>query len=480
MKNNMMKRILIYDVSEITKNNLYFINKLSIYVQKIAIVSQTSIQLPKCCITNDCVIEQYSSSEEALNLNKNFDEYIIANDTFYGPFFDIEELFKKMKNYSKWSIDKLFYDNKSFIVYKKNAFDDKVKFAYEQYIDFDYNISNYHLPFLHKFFFSKTQYNFINLKIKRVFEYIKEHSKYDEQIIYEDLEKTKQYSLINKTLIKNYIISSNYEEPKLYFAKKIAGILYIYSENLIDYCYKYALNFPERTDLYIVTTSEKVLEKIKIRFSDVPNKIIYRTQQNRGRDNTALLVTCKDVINKYDYVCFVHSKESKHNKITSHEFRNHCFNSLLYNKNYVNNLINKFEENEKLGLLIPFPPEFEPYCTIGNEWLNNFDNAKNFIKDRNRTEIELNKIDVICAFGDMFWFRAKSLKTLLSMNITFNDFEEEPISKVDGLLGHAIERLIPTLANYDGYYSAYTIPEREAGFYIDTLMYSLKNTKNIK
>ena len=469
---NTKKRILIYTAEKYSLNVQFFLGKMKKYVQKIVFFGSNQDFLEYKDIENF-----YASIEDAINDNKDFDEYIIANDMFYGPFFDMELIFKKMEKVSFWSIDDVFFKNKSFLVFKKDNLDTNPIYCFSNPFDFDINILKNRLPFLHNNFLKQGAYDFCNLKLKNIYSYLKQNKEYDFDIILQDFISRNDYKLFNEAFCADYILSTSTLNDKVKNKSKSAVVMYIYPENLIDYCYEYALNIPKEIDICIVTTELLIQEKIKKIFKNIKNKIIYRNQQNRGRDNTALLVTCKDLFCKYDYMCFVHAKESNQNKITNNEFRNHCFDSLLYNSIYIKNIISEFKKNKKLGIISPYPPEFAPYRVIGNEWLHNYDNAVEFVKSRLNIDFDLSKDNILFAFGNMFWFRTAAMTTLLSSNLSFEDFPMEPLDKVDGMLTHTIERIVPTLAKNDGYYSVYSLPDVKASSYINVLITSLKETK---
>ena len=98
-----------------------------------------------------------------------------------------------------------------------------------------------------------------------------------------------------------------------------------------------------------------------------------------------------------------------------------------------------------------------------NEWMKSLEN--------------LEKNDVICAFGNMFWVKTQACKSILEMNFKIDDFPIEPLDKCDGLLTHSIERIMPSLVQRDGFFTSYVIPDIEASMYINTLMDSIKKLK---
>jgi rhamnosyltransferase len=292
-------------------------------------------------------------------------------------------------------------------------------------------------------------------------------------MIYDDLLATQSMSTINDHLHFDCILSTgtlikNGEGIN----KKIALVMYIYPDDLIEYCRIYAESIPETAYIFIVNTSLEVSEKCKSNFRDLKNKIEYRIQPNRGRDNTALLITCKDVIENFDYICFVHSKKSEHSyPIYGHDFRNHCFMSLLFNKIYVQNIISTLNSNERLGMLIPMiPVGFTYWTNMVDIWTVNKQNAIDFLRNKMNVNLIFDPY-VLAPIGGMYWAKTAALHTLAEYDWTFEDFPKEPLKLADGLLTHCIERITPLLAQYDGYYIAHVAPDYYASSIINNLYY---------
>lgn len=310
----------------------------------------------------------------------------------------------------------------------------------------------------------------------RLLEFLKDRTQYDVDMIWDDLLATRHMSTINEHLHLNYILPAccaNAKRPGPE-AGKIALILYIYYETLIEYCKEYAAAVPDHADIFVVCASGDVLQKCKSAFSRFKNKVEYRMQPNRGRDNAALLVTCRDVAGKYDYICFAHSKKSAHAGDAGDAFRDHCYTSLLHNRHYVENILTLFNENKRLGLLIPFPPvAFGYFRAALDEWGPNRENAERFLRHDMSLDISLDP-HVMAPFGGMFWARAKALESLLSREWRYDDFPEEPLKATDGQLAHTLERVIPLLAQHDGFYTAWAAPDFYAGATINNLFYWMR------
>jgi rhamnosyltransferase len=325
----------------------------------------------------------------------------------------------------------------------------------------------------------------IGYTARDVMEYVDKNTSYDVNLIWYDLLRTQRMSVLRNNLHLNYILPSQSTKALARnFKSKVALIIYIYYEDCVEQCAKYAKFMPTNADIFIIVTKKEVHDKVKKIFKDFPNKIEIRLKQNRGRDVSALLVSSKDVMNKYDYICFTHDKKVPHlpTKKEGELFAYHCFESVLHSKNYVHNIIETFEANPRLGLLVPPIVQFGQYWVLpGKEWSGNFKNAKILLKNKLKLNIDLDE-EVIAPFGTIFWFRTKSFRTINSYNWTDKDFSEENDngnSKYDGKEMHSIERLYGILAQHDGYYTAWVSPDKYANIYMDDMYYKLRELYKI-
>ncbi len=318
---------------------------------------------------------------------------------------------------------------------------------------------------------------------RKLLDFLEKEKLYDTKLIWQDLLSNHHLSKINDNLNLNYILPSELAypaKPEVY--KKTALVALITHLDLVDYCFSYIKNLPSEVDVFIVTTTEEVKKECLRIFSQISNKVKVRLQENRGRDNAALFITCRDVIADYEYLCFVHSKKSVHVKpaIQGEEFRNHNFISLLDTPEYIRNIIETFERNPRLGMFIPFPFRSRDYnMQGGNEWGGNLENTKNFFKKFLKIDDFDFDPDLIAPLGGMFWTRTKALKTITGYEWKKEDFPKEPLSRTNGLLTHAIERSFCLCAQLDGFYSSYGAPDTYAQTYLNNLMRFFREVKKI-
>ena len=302
--------------------------------------------------------------------------------------------------------------------------------------------------------------NSLGVAARNLLLYLEESSNYNVDYIWDYLLKTRHQSDIVKLFHMNYILSTTAYNKSLIDEirqkRKMALVIHIYRTDMSTELARYASHMPVETDIYITTDTKEKKDVIeKIFNAKLSNKIIeVRIIENRGRDVSSKLVGVKDVIMQYDYVCCIHDKKTPHLKpMTIGEgFGQKCFDNIIYNKAYVNNILELFERNPRLGIAVPPEPNHATlFTTLGYEWSGNYEIAADIANKMGlRVPMDEGK-EPVAPFGSFFWFRPKALKILYDQNWNYVDFPEEPIAD-DNTILHGIERIYPYVAQHMGYY----------------------------
>ena len=303
---------------------------------------------------------------------------------------------------------------------------------------------------------------------------------YDTNLIWENILRCCNMSQIKDCLQLNYVLPTKeiqtYQKNPTLMNKKIALIFHAYFKDLADSTYRYVNAMPKDSDIYITTdTQEKKSFFEKLFQNNKFNRFEVILVENRGRDVSALLVASKDFIMSYDYVCFAHDKKVGQLECGSvgASFAYQCLENVLCSETYVNNIIDLFEKNPRMGMLMPPPPihgAYFPTCSDG--WGPNFSNVENLID-----QLELNvpvseNFSPVAPLGTMFWFRPKGIRKLFDYGWEYEDFPKEP-NKIDGTILHAIERIYPLVMQDAGYYAAWCVTDDFASIMITNLNFML-------
>lgn len=311
---------------------------------------------------------------------------------------------------------------------------------------------------------------------RKLMDYIKNHTDYDVDMIWENIIRTANMADIKKALNLDYILADDIMKavPQ---KEKIALVIHQYFEDLIDYCYHYALSIPKEADIYITTDTEKKAQAINAVYKKGPWKNVkVIVIENRGRDVSSLLVGFAPYRKQYDLVCFVHDKKVKQLEpgIKGYYFSERCFENLLGTKELVSQILHLFEQEPRLGLLCPPPPNHSDfYPQLGCEWGPNYQITKE-LADKLKLSVPISEEkEPVAPLGTMFWFRSKALDLLYEHEWDYEDFPEEP-NKNDGSILHAIERIYAFTVQQEGYYCAWVLSNSCARTELNNLNYMLR------
>ena len=529
----MNKRACFYmlgsDTKKINDYNILFLselNKVADYVEVLCPENMDITERNKVASVSDQQVSDDLITRLLLKWNNGiteYNEFILCDSSFMGPLYPFAEMFDKMQESKAWNILRLeesFVDGccvlskevVSYIAKEKASIDQEVRimdyiekqgYSVDSYIDLSSYYQLTQRPLLYyseeivvqqrcpvfdyKIFYADyfdVLENGDGRGIRSFYEYLKKQELFDVNILWNKLLQDVNQADFARCMNLNYILSGSevngyVEEEK---NEKIALVMHVYYDELISKTLQYACSVPTTADVYITTDTIEKKKKI-LDMCDVlqPRKCYIRLIPNRGRDISSLLVGVKDVIDQYDYVCFVHDKKVTQIKqgAIGEGFAARVFDNTLGSKTFVQNVIKLFRDNERLGLLSPAPPNHGDYfALLGQEWGVNYNCTYELAQRLNlQVPINLDK-PPIAPFGTCFWFRAKALKPLYDQDWNYEDFPEEP-NGTDGTILHAIERIYPLVVQEAGYYPAYVLEKKYAQLDITSFQFYIHNYNSI-
>jgi GT2 family glycosyltransferase len=227
----------------------------------------------------------------------------------------------------------------------------------------------------------------------------------------------------------------NYPLAPLPSSPRLAVIAHVFHESLMAEFQRYLKNIPFRFDLFISTDTsfkrsfiERLFANWNLGYIDI------RVLPNRGRDIAPKLIGFKDVYSKYEYILYIHSKQSHHASVLSN-WRGFLLENLLGSAHVVESIFSAFHHRPDLGIIAS--QHFEPV----RHWINWGGNFKLARKLAARMGLKIYPTRILdFPSGSMFWARSAALKPLLSLDLSYADFPAET-NQIDGTPAHAIERL---------------------------------------
>lgn len=314
-----------------------------------------------------------------------------------------------------------------------------------------------------------------NTTARRTFDFIAEHTNYDATLIWQDLLQTQKMSLLRQCLHLNYFLSEKDAVVRRNGAG-VALVFFVYYEDEVDTCFHYMQSMPEDADIYIISAKPALLDVYREKLEPLGKyHCEYRLMtENRGRDVAAYLVTAADVYATHDYICCMHDKKTAQvgNIRAGKDFAYHNYENNLSSPAFVQNVLKTFEENPRLGMMVPPTIHFANWhFALGSEMSGNESIMRQVYGDLELT-IPFDDSPV-AAFGTMFWVRGKAFERMFRKKWAYSDFPEEPLP-IDNTILHALERMYQMAVQENGYYTAWLATSTYAAGYADHALYMLR------
>lgn len=233
----------------------------------------------------------------------------------------------------------------------------------------------------------------------------------------------------------------------------VAVVMHVFYETMIDELMGWADHLPRGYDLFITTTDDVKKAEIEARLTKRGREQfdVRVVASNRGRDITAFLLGCRDVLldPRYDLVLKLHSKKSAQDGYGPGDwFKRHLFENLLSSPGYAQNILDLFADDESLGMV--FPPVVQiGYPTLGKAWYHNKQPAIELCRQLG-INVAFDADTPVSPYGSMFFARPAALRPLLDADFDWADFPTEG-EYGDGSLAHVVERLFSYAAMSEKY-----------------------------
>ena len=242
---------------------------------------------------------------------------------------------------------------------------------------------------------------------------------------------------------------------------RTVAILHIFYVDMTDEMLDRVDTLPGAYDLVITTQDEERAEAIRAIVASRPRDgrsvDVRIVASNDGRDQSAFLVGCRDVLldGDYDLVVKLHSKKTPQDGFNvGRAFKDQQFLNLLSSPGYTANVLSLFQKEPGLGLVYP-PMVHIGYPTMGRAW---WANKPGFAELAARMGIMVPADDIspLAPYGSMFIARPEALRLLVEQPWQYADFGGAEAYQ-DGGLAHVLER-VPSYA------------AAERGFHTRTIM----------
>lgn len=430
---------------------------------------------------------------------EEYDELILMNDTFFGPFCSFDIIFDKMSGiecdmwglsrHEKFMLDgsvKSAHIQSYFITIKRQVFLSGAFWDFwvnmELIEDFDAAVDNFEVSFSEKMLqagfvleaYCKVDrfilgnkdedYNYVQrhcgelvrdygmpiLKRKCLgtdyrcndnpivaMEYIRAHTSYDVDMIWENLLRRYDMADIRNSMALQYIIDENFESDINDTKDKIGLVIFIYNRRELQNLTGYKRRIPPGIKVYYLGIGQAITSDDISQYG-LDNNFEIRNLKKENVEQITFL-RCKDIFQKHDYLCVLSGAQEDN--------RSFYFKQLLINDSYasclknIGRILSLFDENPRLGVLFP------------SFIRNNYQNWDKITYTEGRLFCEQNGIRVnfhegkqILGSRTSFWCRTKALQKYMYRDI-FNNYTDVEWKNW--------MRCLPYIFQDEGYYCGY-------------------------
>ena len=230
---------------------------------------------------------------------------------------------------------------------------------------------------------------------------------------------------------------------------KIAVQVHLFYKDLIIDIINKTNNIPVKFDL-LMSITDQTIYNFSINYIKKYSKARYFEvfiAENKGRDIYPFLSQFKTKFKFYKYLCHIHTKKARHVDDLGYLWRNYLYNNLLGNSKIISDILNDFENNNKLGFIFPeaFYRVIKPFHLITNTtkfWMN-------FLASKLFPDYKLGKLLNFPA-GNMFWSKTGAIYQIFEYD--FNEYFPKEKNQTEDTIMHAIERIWLYLVKYNGFY----------------------------
>ncbi|TXR50871.1 rhamnan synthesis F family protein [Phyllobacterium endophyticum] len=328
------------------------------------------------------------------------------------------------------------------------------------------------------FFHDPLFHEFNAIDLPRAMRLIEQESDYDQSLIWKNIVRTTHPRTLNTTASLLRILPDiSLDSEMVTKGGRVAVCAHVYYVEMLQELLAATSNIPLEYDFIATTDSESKKASIEAELRNRPgikNIIVRIVEQNRGRDMSALFITCRDLFldDRYDFVCRLHTKKSPQVGFAqSMLFRRHLMENLLHSSGYVKNLLGIFQDNPCVGLILP-PIVHISYPTMGNAWFTNYGNVKSILSEL-KIKVPMDFNTPVAPYGTMFWFRPRALRKLFHRQWKWEEFNKEP-NHVDGGLAHALERTIGYVVQDAGFINMHVMNADQASYNYSMLEYKIQ------
>lgn len=277
------------------------------------------------------------------------------------------------------------------------------------------------------------------------------------ELILRNLARTVEPKVMNTNLALHDVLPDVVERYDPGAPLRVLVILHIFYVEMTDEMLDLVDTLPVEYDLVVTTPDAERAAAIEAAISRRSRSWravdVRLLSSNDGRDQSAFLVACRDVLlsGEHDLVVKLHSKKTPQDGFAvGRHFAAQQFQNLLNSPGYTANLLALFQREPGLGIVYP-PMIHIGYPTMGRGWWSNKPGFAEWC-ERLGIRVPLDEISPLAPYGSMYVARPEALRLLVEYDWRFDDFGGVEAYR-DGGLAHILERMPSYAAAELGYHT---------------------------
>ncbi|WP_019552561.1 rhamnan synthesis F family protein [Propionispira raffinosivorans] len=288
--------------------------------------------------------------------------------------------------------------------------------------------------------------------LRRGMEYIVKETDYDVNMIWENLLRVYNVVDLRESLHLNYILPIDKSSTDMKSDDKVIIFNMPYQEQIEKNFTDYVAILSNDTPIIIVVRdgAEAALLKEKCLAT---GKKQYNIVVYNGNCFFEWISGQEKILNQYKYICVVNDYrvEKRESILIEETFKCNTWNNLIQNDDYIENVIELFNGNSKMGLLAPseaYHARF--FAELGDTWSGCFGETK-VLSKKLGLKCNLSIVKSTFGYAGSFWCRTEILTALFKKN--FN-IEQWVTTEFEEARRKALYRILIYMAQSAGFYSA--------------------------
>lgn len=239
------------------------------------------------------------------------------------------------------------------------------------------------------------------------YEYICENLDYNTDLIWDNILRLENLTEISRVMHFNYIVPTYASYCEKIEKKKAIFVLLesILHKGLYK---KYFKAIPDETDVYLLGNQEECIAVQKEYLLEREHVEVIEVEKDYTVKVSHALQLAKD---RYEYICIANMRNVENIQPYSNEisWQYSDWENILGSKAMVRNIIETFESNKRLGMLIPPIPGYgEMFALMADGWMGCFESVADSLKKVGISANMKQQDEPLAPVGGSFWLKVEN------------------------------------------------------------------------